>query len=130
VCSSDLIDNIVLVTGKRVLPAVEEQTFIDHQIHPQIANNFRNEIYNNPCLTVQDVSTITGIINETEQLAFVDQLAEISENGQPVMPVRTHFFARNISGLYACTNPNCNEHPHIPIGVAGTMTSISKKHCK
>lgn len=122
-------DNIVLITGNRILPSVNEQVFLDSNINPQIASNFRNEIYNKPCLTVQDVSAITGLINESDQLKFVDQLAEISENGKPVMPVRGHFFARNINGLYACTNPNCNEHPHIPNNIVGTITSISKKHC-
>jgi DEAD/DEAH box helicase domain-containing protein len=123
------VDNIILITGNRVLPTVEDQTFIAHHIDPQVAHNFRNEIYNNPCLTVQDVNAITGLINESEQLAFVDQLADISENDKPVMPVRSHFFARNISGLFACTNPNCNEHPHMPVNNIGTITSLSKRHC-
>ncbi|MFM1963399.1 MAG: hypothetical protein RLZZ172_2244, partial [Bacteroidota bacterium] len=64
-----------------------------------------------------------------DQLSFVDKLADITEYDKPVMPVRGHFFARNINGVYVCTNSACNIHHHIPTNVIGSITSISKKQC-
>ncbi len=122
-------DNITLITGQRILPTVNNQTFSQQQIDPEIAGNLRQEIYSQPCLNISQIGDIAGINNENEQLSFVDKLADITENGQPVMPVRGHFFARNINGIYACTNPACNIHPHIPTNLVGSITSISKKQC-
>lgn len=123
------IDNITLITGQRILPTVNNQTFSQQQIDPEIAGNIRQAIYSQPCLNISQIGDIAGINIENDQLSFVDKLADITENDKPVMPVRGHFFARNINGVYVCTNSACNIHPHIPTNVLGSITSISKKQC-
>ncbi len=47
-----------------------------------------------------------------------------------VLPVRGHFFARGISGVYVCTNPQCKEHQDFkPANALGSMTTIAGKLC-
>ena len=108
------IDNIVVITGKRILPTVDPEIFNQQGINSNIATNIRKEIYNNPCLDLSKIGEMADVIGDIAQLEFVDKLTEIKENGQPVMPVRGHFFARNINGIFACTNPICDIHPFKP----------------
>lgn len=122
-------DNIVVIEGNRILPAVNPQTFNQNGINSLIATNIRQEIYNKACLDLSKIGEMTSIVGDIAQLEFVDKLTEIKENGQPVMPVRGHFFARNINGLFACTNPICDIHPYKPENIVSTLTTISKKKC-
>lgn len=123
------IDNIVVITGKRILPTVDPEIFNQQGINSNIATNIRKEIYNNPCLDLSKIGEMADVIGDIAQLEFVDKLTEIKENGQPVMPVRGHFFARNINGIFACTNPICDIHPFKPENIVSTLTTISKKKC-
>lgn len=36
-------------------------------------------------------------------------LAKISSGNQSLLPIRAHYFFRNLTGLYACINPECNQ---------------------
>jgi len=42
------------------------------------------------------------------------------DNGQPLLPIRSHLFFRNVQGIWACSNPQCSEaswnDQNIPIG--------------
>lgn len=40
-------------------------------------------------------------------LRLLDNLCELSQEGNPVLSLRAHFFMRTISGLYACANEEC-----------------------
>ena len=122
-------DNIVVIEGNRILPAVNPQTFNQNGINSLIATNIRQEIYNKACLDLSKIGEMTSSVGDIAQLEFVDKLTEIKENGKPVMPVRGHFFARNINGLFACTNPICDIHPYKPEDIVSTLTTISKKKC-
>lgn len=43
-----------------------------------------------------------------------------STSGAPLLPIRVHLFFRNVQGVWACSNPRCNQtswvDPNIPVG--------------
>jgi DEAD/DEAH box helicase domain-containing protein len=43
-------------------------------------------------------------------MALAEARVENDESGelQPLLPVRVHYFFRNVQGVWACSNPNCN----------------------
>ena len=121
------INNIELIKGKRFLPNINNNVLQD--IDPVLANNVRQLMYNNVCKSLTEIGDEAGINDMNDQLAFIDKLAEIEDNNSPIMPIRGHFFARNINGVYACTNPNCNIHPGKPADLISSLTTLSKKLC-
>ncbi len=121
--------SIEIIKGKRILPELEAGIIYENKINPDIALRLRKQLYNMPCLDAKDIGEITGITSLPKQLAFIDTLADISDNGRPVLPLRGHFFVRNINGIYACTNPACTIHQKIPDHIIGTLTTISKRQC-
>ena len=45
--------------------------------------------------------------------ALVSALAMAhSDRGTPLLPLRAHFFFRNVQGIWACSNPGCTEAAH------------------
>lgn len=121
--------SIEIIKGKRILPELETGIITENQINSTIALRLREQLYTLPCLDTNDIAEITGIPSLPDQLSCIDTLADISDNGKPVLPVRGHFFARNISGIYSCTNPDCTIHPNRHDHIIGTLTTISKRHC-
>lgn len=122
--------NIEIIKGKRLLPVLDTEILKKHNLSIETAVKLRTQLYQKPCLDSSDIEELTLISSLPDQLAYIDILADISDNGQPVLPVRGHFFARNISGIYACTNPNCTIHKNIPKHIIGSLTTISKKQCE
>lgn len=123
--------NIEVIKGKRILPSFDANTLDKSDINDSnIAFNLRKQLYENTCLNLEVIEKTTKLANLSDQLAYIDSLADISDNGQSFLPVRGHFFARNIGGIYACTNPTCTIHRNVPAHIIGTLTTISKKQCK
>jgi DEAD/DEAH box helicase domain-containing protein len=120
---------IEVITGKKILPAFDRNILTQNQIEESISINFRNKLFQSSCVDEKDISDTTGIKSISEQLSFIDKLADLKDNGQPILPVRGHFFVRNINGLYACTNPTCKVYHNMPNQVIGSLTSITKKNC-
>ncbi len=123
------IESIEIINGRRILPEFDKELINNQPIPTQKILELRNSLYQNTCLDSDSISEIIEITDLNDQLNCIDVLAEISDNGQPVLPVRGHFFARNINGVFSCTNPNCNIHTQIPSFLYGTLTTIAKKNC-
>ncbi|WP_454986146.1 DEAD/DEAH box helicase [Capnocytophaga bilenii] len=67
-----------------------------------------------------------------EKLEAIDTISDITTfSGSNILPLRGHFFARSIGGVYVCSNPNCEKHKdfqhHSPLG---TMTTFAEKKCQ
>ncbi len=61
-------------------------------------------------------------------LQMIDELCEITQEGNPVLSLRGHFFMRTISGIYACANSNCSgANPAIP--QYGHLTTYKASVC-
>lgn len=72
-------------------------------------------------------------VNADEALDALLVLVSLAEkNGNILFPVRLHMFVRGLQGLYACSNPRCNNHAkyseseQLPIG---KVVSIPHERC-
>jgi len=90
----------------------------------------------------EDVKTPTDICESfgysatslDDQLKFINEIstkgivqtADYKESA--LLPLRAHFFARNINGLYACINPNCKRHRASRIDI-GSLTTLEAAVC-
>lgn len=120
---------IELIKGKRILPELDDDTLRSQQLSPEIIHKIRDRIYKKPSINASEIGQIADIQSLQEQLKLMDKVSELEVNEVPSFPVRGHFFARNINGLYACTNPNCTTHPNKPKGIWGSITTITRKQC-
>ncbi|MFA7229641.1 MAG: DEAD/DEAH box helicase [Victivallaceae bacterium] len=106
-----------------VLPLLELFTEeVTHDISVKMAKKYsldkilRETFYgngkNNPRKLSELVEWIFGEDSENAKKAFQVLLRIIAiagENGKTLMPLRIHYFFRNIDMLYACSNPECNQ---------------------
>ncbi len=54
----------------------------------------------------------------------------INKRGEALYPIRLHMLFRGIKGLYACTNPNCNNgHDHDGLSLGQIFTKDDVHHC-
>ena len=61
-------------------------------------------------------------------LKLLDDLCEISQEKNPVLSLRAHFFMRAINGLYACANENCGG-ANTAIPLYGHLTTYKASVC-
>ena len=123
-------ESIEIIKGKRTLPEFNEELINDQPISAQKILELRNAIYAQSSLDSDSIARVLEIPDVHEQLNCIDTLAEITDNGQAVLPVRGHFFARNISGIFSCSNPNCQIHNNIPTNLFSSVTTITKRNCE
>lgn len=135
-------DNIVVITGERVLSQELEPASLSAKQLSDISNASNPELYNEvqqlrkdlllkKALTLSDIGKRFNTVNLGEQLGLIDLLSERKVEGKSVLPVRGHFFTRGIGGVYVCTNAKCEEHKGIlPSTALGTMTTIAGVSCK
>jgi len=135
-------DQIKVISGKRVLsqdlePAsqsIKSLTEIGNVVNSESiteVQKLREDILSKNALTLSDIGKRFDSNNRDEQLQLLDRLSECMVEDKSIMPVRGHFFARGIGGVYVCTNDECNEHKSIlPSTALGTMTTIAGVICK
>jgi hypothetical protein len=81
-------------------------------------------------LSLSSITQKLGAGDINHGLALVDQLSAHQEDGKSILPVRGHFFARGIGGVFVCTDPHCRQHLKIkPPSAIGTMTTIAGSMC-
>ena len=133
---------IKIINGKRILreipsPIKEKCTFEDLKnsnndeiIKYKSIHDLRNNILKDNAYRVKDIGKFFDENSIEKGLELVDILAEARFNGNSLFPVRGHFFARGIGGVFVCTNPNCSKHGKAkPQSAIGTMTTIAGKEC-
>lgn len=102
---NSLCDVLNLKLKKEVLPVYEEL-----EGEPDMFGEPKYEKYG-----IATLFTDNGIDDGkkakrlTEILLTLINLAKKDDGKNAVMPLRTHYFMRNISGLWCCSNPNCSE---------------------
>lgn len=135
-------DKIKVISGRRVLsPKLEPAShsikqFIDlkNTSSPEAlieVQKLREDILLNNALTLSNIGKRFHFDNIDKQLELLDRLSERTVDGKSILPIRGHFFARGIGGVYVCTNELCDEHKDIlPSTALGTMTIIAGTACK
>jgi len=133
---------IKIIKGKRILnkipsPTKEKCNLEDIKnskpeeiIKYKSIHNLRNNILENDAYKVTDIGKLFNEKSIEKGLELVDILSDTHFNGSSLFPVRGHFFARGIGGVFVCTNPQCSKHKEIkPQTALGTMTTIAGKEC-
>ncbi|MDP1815436.1 MAG: DEAD/DEAH box helicase [Leadbetterella sp.] len=123
------IDRIEVISGRRILPNLNLDSLYQSGEINDYFDLIRNRLLENSCIDTSDIQNITGLNDMDDQIAYLDTLADIKVDNQPILPIRGHFFARNINGLYVCTNSGCGHGANLPTPIFSTITSISKKLC-
>ncbi len=131
------VDNIQIIGGNRLVKELDK-TRLDAQLKeqdlPPVDNvlSLRKKINEVSGMTLKQIWEWLWIdrdFNTLEALRLVDKLCELSqEEDNFVLSLRAHFFMRAISGLYACTNENCN-HANIAIPQYGFLTTEKRNSC-
>lgn len=132
---------ILVISGNRVLPELPQPfkastNLVEIRDSPNpenfnVVQKLRTDLINNPALPLSNIGNRFQINNPLEQLGIVDFLSERKVDKQSLLPVRGHFFARGIGGVYICTNPLCEEHKGLkPPAALGTITTIAGTLCK
>lgn len=88
-------------------------TFYELSIKYQLLSWLKYALSSNKGIIAKDIQKIAdrlGLFGE-ERLSVVagliKALCKSEKNGQYLAPLRAHFFFRNISGLWGCSDPNC-----------------------
>lgn len=134
--------DIKIIKGDRIIPeiptpTIENVTFSDIKNSSDIeranfrpVHELRKKIHEKSALTVSEIAKPFNIKNFEDKIQLVDILAETKVNDNIIFPVRGHFFIRGISGVYVCTNPDCQKHGIArPNTFPGTITTIAGKNC-
>lgn len=124
---------IKIITGNRVISPINDSDLNVENVSYSKSNilNLRNEFLKKSILTQTEIGGILGLQDKKDQIKAIDYLAQIKVNGDNLLPVRGHFFARSISGVYSCTNPFCDEHKdNVPTKIPSTLYTIANKSCK
>lgn len=116
-------NQIAVIHGSRVLsPELSD-------MQPEV-RQLRNQLLHKNAMPLSDISQILRLTPGEDALGELDVLCKQKAGGQSILPVRAHFFARGIGGVFTCTNPSCNKHAAIrPPLSAGTMTTIAGRIC-
>lgn len=135
-------NQIRIIKGKRILPEIPATPGIKEFSLANIKNSASEARHNfsevhqlitsinrENALSLKKIGDICNISSLDEQLRFVDLLAESSVNNQALFPVRGHFFARSIGGVFVCTNPECDHHSRDYENQIGKLTTIAGKEC-
>lgn len=87
--------------------------FYDLSIKYQLLSWLKYALSSNKGIIAKDIEKIAdklGLVGE-ERLCvvagLVKALCKSERNGNYLAPLRAHFFFRNVSGLWGCTDPNC-----------------------
>lgn len=135
-------DSITIISGNRVLsqnlaPAslsIKSNTDIFNATNPEAykeVQQLRQDILTKNALTASEIGKRFSSNNLIEQLQIIDLLSEKLIEHKSILPVRGHFFARGIGGVYVCTSTECQEINHAHSSKAlGAMTTIAKSSCE
>ena len=120
---------ISVITGKRVLsPELDNAEMAE--LDPRVVE-LRKELLEKPVLSSTEIGRRFDAPDLNARLQLVDTWSNHLIRRQSVLPVRGHFFARGIGGVFVCTNPNCNVYSNEkPPAALGHMTTIAGGICK
>ncbi|MCQ6958306.1 DEAD/DEAH box helicase [Mucilaginibacter aquariorum] len=120
---------ITLITGHRVL-SPELNMAQTAELDSRVVE-LRKELLIQPALSLGEIGRRFETPGLDERLDIVDQLSNHQVSGRSILPVRGHFFARGIGGVFVCTNPECTVHgKDKPAAAPGHMTTIAGGLCK
>ena len=144
-------EDIKIISGKRIIPELDKDIAED-----QISNinkrfgikltysdieKLREKLNSSPVLKAKEIGRMLDKEigkNVDDSLKIIDALGEkvkdLNKGGAfgALLPTRAHLFVRSISGVYVCTNPDCQRHKEyrLPIGSLTTYQNMNCPVCK
>ncbi|MCI1647514.1 MAG: DEAD/DEAH box helicase [Bacteroides sp.] len=141
----DATTDFRFIAGQRVVPKLDSYNEIDninkkfklHITKPSFID-LRQKLNSVPAMSLSEICADLNFNGTTtEKLELIDALsikgsATVNNVPSALLPVRAHFFGRAVTGMYACTNPECSQYKksHIDIGTLTTIASQTCPHCK
>lgn len=108
-----------------------DQYVIDNNLGDWLRYALQEDGHTIPKSIEEIARCLGGVSNKTvEILLSLINIAKI--NGDALLPMRAHYFARNIDSLWICENPNCytsNDRFYFPGRRFGRMYSTPKSRC-
>lgn len=126
-------DKIEVIGGNRILPDDKgiRTSDLPKKVSEEALVNLREKFAKNFLLTQEEIAKTLNLDSPNESISIIDELAEIESNNHNLLPVRAHFFARSIGGVYCCSNPKCHERSQYKSEIAlGSLTTIKDQNCK
>ena len=144
-------EDIKIISDKRIIPELnkgiaEEQLFkINKRFGIELTysdiEKLRKKLNTSPVLKAKEIGSILDKRigkNVDASLEIIDALGEkvkdLNRMGGvgALLPTRAHLFVRSISGVYVCTNPDCQRHKgyRLPIGSLTTYQNMNCPVCK
>lgn len=125
-------NNIEVIKGNRVNNQIDNSEIdkLSEMFPANPIKELRSQLLQSTSLSLGEIGNILSLENNTEILNQIDKIADTKIGRQNLLPLRGHFFARGVGGVYVCTNPECAEDKgHKPGKAFGRMTTISEKLC-
>ena len=144
-------DDIKIISGKRIIPVLNKDVAEDQlsNINKRFGikltysdiEKLRKKLNSSPVLKAKEIGSMLDKRigkNVDASLEIIDALGEkvkdINKGGGfgALLPTRAHLFVRSISGVYVCTNPDCQRHKEyrLPIGSLTTYQNMNCPVCK
>ena len=140
-------EDIKIISGKRIIPelnkgiAEDQLSKINKKFSIELSysdiEKLRKKLNSSPVLKAKEIGRMLdkGIgKNVDTSLEIIDALGEkvkgINNGGGlgALLPTRAHLFVRSISGVYVCTNPDCQRHKEYRLSI-GSLTTYQNMNC-
>ena len=131
-------DDITIVNGERDVTPIPERDLQNALNAEGIGVDAKDVLFlqdkvkEDGSISIEDIWNILckgKSFSVEDALELIDNLCELKVNGVVVMSLRGHFFLRNISGIFACTNPDCPHHDDSPLGSITSIPGTVCPHC-
>lgn len=144
-------EDIKVISGKRIIPALNKDiaeaqlSKINERFGTELTysdiEKLRKKLNSSPVLKAREIGSMLDKEigkNVDASLKIIDALGErvkdLNKRGGygALLPTRAHLFVRSISGVYVCTNPDCQRHKEyrLPIGSLTTYQNMNCPACK
>ena len=144
-------EEIEVIGGKRITPTLDKEVAekrlseLNGRFHTAMTYEgilrLREKLNSS---SVMKATEIGGMLDERFRDSVPDSLEVIDALGEKMpgmhadgssgalLPTRANFFVRSISGVYVCTNPECQRHKgyRLPIGSLTTFQNVNCPECK
>ena len=140
-------EDIKIISGKRIIPelnkgiAEDQLSKINKKFSIELSysdiEKLRKKLNSSPVLKAKEIGRMLdkGIgKNVDTSLEIIDALGEkvkgINKGGGlgALLPTRAHLFVRSISGVYVCTNLDCQRHKGYRLSI-GSLTTYQNMNC-
>tara|TARA_R110002049_G_scaffold1346_1_gene10226 strand:- start:1790 stop:7675 length:5886 start_codon:yes stop_codon:yes gene_type:complete len=122
---------IEIISGKRIIDNIDNESIVEKygKENGKEIINFREYIFKKEHLREDEIK-FQKLTSEASSISeIIDWLGDQKIENENILPLRGHFFARAISGIFACTNPECNEEGPRIWNSLGRITSYKEITC-